>query len=79
MIDGNIARWDKEDARAVLAFLSPSGMNLSTSVLVPSDTVDWPAHWMVRAEVPTNRTRHQIVSLVEPRFASDGSPELVDA
>lgn len=79
LIDGNIARWEKENARAVLAFLSPPGMYLSTPVLAPTDTTEWPAHWMVRAEVPTNRTRHQIVSLVEPRFASDGSPELVDA
>jgi hypothetical protein len=79
LISGNIARWDKEDARAVLAFLSPSGMYMSTPHLAPNDTVNWPAHWMVRAEAPTSRTRHQIVSMVEPRFAGDGSPELVDA
>jgi hypothetical protein len=79
LIAGNTARWEKEDARAVLAFLSPPGMFLSTPVLAPNDTTNWPAHWMVRAEVPAGQTRHQIVSLVEPRYASDGSPELVAA
>jgi hypothetical protein len=79
LIDGNMARWEKGDARAILAFLSPPEMELSTPVLAPNDTIDWPAHWVVRAEVPTDPTRHQIVSLVELRFASDGSPELVDA
>jgi hypothetical protein len=78
-ISGNVARWEKGDARAVLAFLSPPAMNLSTTYLAPNDTVNWPAHWVVRAEVPTAGTRHQIVSMVEPRFASDGSPELLAA
>jgi hypothetical protein len=78
LIDGNTARWDKGNARAVLSFLAPSAMSLSTPVLAPNDTTSWPAHWMVRAEVPADQRRHQIVSLVEPRFASDGSPELID-
>lgn len=79
LLDGNTARWQKEDAEAVLTFLAPSGMLLSTPTLAPNDTINWPAHWMVRAEVPINRTRHQIVSLVEPRFANDGSSQLADA
>lgn len=75
-IAGNIARWQKGGARAVLAFLAPAGMSLTTPVLTPNDTTNWPSHWMVRGEVPSFRTRHQIVSLIEPRFASDGSAEL---
>lgn len=77
LIQGSTARWDKEDARAVLSFLAPSALSLSTPYLAPNDTTNWPAHWIVRAEVPTAGTRHQIVSLIEPRFTSDGSPELI--
>ena len=79
LISGNTARWEKGNARAVLSFLSPAGMSLSTFTLTPNEPEEWPAHWVVRAEVPTSRTRHQIVSLIEPRFANDGSPELAQA
>jgi hypothetical protein len=78
-IDGGVARWDKGDARAVHAFLAPPGMYLSSSYLAPNDTTSWPVHWTVRAEVPAAGTRHQIVSLVEPRFAADEGPELIEA
>lgn len=79
LFSGNTARWEKGNARAVLSLLSPAGMSLSALSLTPNYPREWPAHWVVRAEVPTSRTRHQIVSLVEPRFADDGSPELVQA
>lgn len=78
-IEGNVARWEKDDARAVLAFLSPSTMNLSASTLAPSDTTNWPVHWELLAETPNARSRHQIVSLVEPRYADDPGPELLEA
>jgi hypothetical protein len=74
---GNTARWERGNARAVLSFLSPAGMSLSALTLTATYPDEWPAHWVVRAEVPASRTRHQIVSLVEPRFANDGSAELV--
>ncbi len=78
-IEGNVARWHKEDARAVLAFLSPQSMDVSTGPLAPSDTTDWPVHWEIMAEVPEAGTRHQIVSLVEPRYTDDPGQELLDA
>ncbi len=78
-IAGNVARWDKGDARAVLAFLAPQAMQLSAHTLAPNNTNDWPIHWEVQAEVPAAGTRHQIVSLVEPRYASAPGPDLVDA
>ncbi len=77
LINGSIARWEKGDARAVLALLAPQGMSLSTPYLAPNDTVNWPVHWMVQAEVPAAQSRHQIVSMIEPRFVGDGSSELV--
>ncbi len=76
-IADHVARWDKGDARAVLAFLSPAGMSLTTPYLVPNDSINWPPHWIVQGEVPVARTRHQLVSMVEPRFVSDESPELL--
>ena len=42
LIDGNTARWEKGNARAVLSFLAPSAMSLSTPVLAPNDTTSWP-------------------------------------
>jgi len=78
LLAGNVARWSKEQASAVLAFLAPSVMALSTPFLMPNDTASWPAHWMVHAETSSARTRHQIVSMIEPRWASDGTPELVE-
>jgi len=79
LTDGHVARWDKEDARAVLAFLAPQGMDLSTPYLEPNDPDNWPPHWLVMAQVPAAGTRHQIVSMVELRYAGDPGPELLDA
>ena len=77
-VDGPVVRWQKEDAAAVLALLAPSGTQLATTYVAPNDTTHWPVHWVVRAQVPTATTRHQLVSLIEPRYASDSSPELID-
>ncbi len=79
LINGNVARWDKGDARAVLAFLSPETMSVSADTLAPNDTINWPIHWEVLAEVPASGTRHQIVSMVEPRYVDDTSSELLEA
>lgn len=77
VFNGSVARWDKGNARAVLAFLSPASMTLSRTTLTPNDPVSWPPHWVVRAEVPLAGTRHQIVSMVEPRVTGETDPELL--